>query len=311
MTEINKIIVDMLNGNQSNVNMKGLASNLGMSEKQLFVRLKQIINYGYKLEPSYCYNSDIYYKIVKEEICNNNSVRIKISSSEKVFRCIVISDIHIGHVNSNVNLLKRVYEYAAKENIHIILNCGDLIEGVHTTAKTNIKDIYEQLEILIKKYPYDRNINNFVVFGNHDYHSLYYDNLDISKTIANARYDIVPIGFGKGIVNLKNDKLLLEHTLSVSPDPELGDDTKISLVGHGHMMKTKTYDKLYICIPSLSLVSPDVTIDIIPGFVDLEINFEGGIFEFVKAKHMIIGDKIYQASESRCRIKELYKSIGR
>lgn len=304
MTDINKNIIELIGRNKS---IKEISSILGISEKQFFVRLKQIINYGYQIIPSYSYNSDIYYKLVKDNYTEEkNVVKLKMPNSIKEFRCIVISDNHIGNVDSDINLLNYVYEYATKNNINIILNCGDLIEGVHSTYKRNLNDIYDQIETIIKKYPYDKNINNFVIFGNHDYHSLHYDGLDIGKRIKNARYDIIPIGFGKGIVKLKEDSLLLEHELSVVENPNLGDDIKLVISGHGHMMKTKPYDRFYLCAPTLSYVYPDKNKDILPGFIDLEICFEKDKIDFVEAKHLVITPKIYEVSHSKCRIKKLF-----
>ena len=60
MTDINKRIIELIKQNKS---MKEICFLLGMSEKQLYIRIKQIIKYGYQLIPSYSYNSDIYYKI--------------------------------------------------------------------------------------------------------------------------------------------------------------------------------------------------------------------------------------------------------
>ena len=110
MTDINKSIIEMLNENR---NIKDIAHKLNISEKQLYVRLKQIINYGYQLVPSYCYNSDIYYKIEKGVYTpRENEISIKIPSSNKEFRCLVISDLHIGNIASDIELVKIVYEYA-------------------------------------------------------------------------------------------------------------------------------------------------------------------------------------------------------
>lgn len=300
MTDIDKLIINLIENNKG---IKEISNILNMSEKKLYFRIKQIINYGYQLKPSYNYNSDIYYKIMNEEYEDiNNEVSIKISNSNEEFRCIVISDTHIGNIDSDIDLLKKVYDYASKEGINIILNCGDLIEGVHSTSKKNINSLEDQMDFFVKKHPYDKNIRVFTILGNHDYHSLYYDGISILKVIKNLRYDIIPIGYGKGFVNIKKDYLMLEHELSIVENPEISRDTKISLVGHGHMMKTKLYDKLYLCIPSLSNVSPDKTKEIIPGFVDLNISFNHNKFDYIEAKHVIIAKKLYEASISRCRL---------
>ena len=306
MTDTNKIVLQLI---QENKSLKEICGILNISEKQLYIRIKQLINYGYQLVPTYCYNADIYYKLEKGiYVTKPNELNIKMTNSDKKFRCIFISDLHNGNISSNLDLAKIVYEYASKNDIRNIFICGDFLEGIHSSDKKSIVDIYTQLETFIKKYPYDKNINNYGIFGNHDYHSMHYDGLDISKRIGIARYDIVPIGYGSGLIKIKNDNFLIKHELSMTKNPKFLEDPKVIILGHGHMMKTKVYEKLYIGAPSLSYVSPDKTKQIIPGFIDMTFHLEKGKFEFVEVHHMIITPKVYEASVSRCRIKHIYKN---
>lgn len=302
MTDTNKRIINLLKENKS---MKQISVELGISQKQLFVRLKQIINYGYQLTPNYKYDSDICYDISKGIKKQNFDFNISVPKKNQNFRCIVLSDLHVGNINSDIKLLNYVYDYAIKNGINYILVCGDNIEGDYTTDKRNIKDVYDQVEYLIKNYPYDNGINNVMIFGNHDYHSLKYDGFNPANAIKSARYDIIPIGYGQGNVNIKNDSLILFHKLYEKAFPEVKQTDKIILSGHGHLMKTKLREQLWLCIPSLSYVSIDKTKDTIPGFVDLNIDFEKGKFEFLEAKHLIIAPKIVEISETRCKIKSL------
>lgn len=306
MAELNLIILDLIKENKS---LKEISSLLRISEKQLYVRIRQLMNYGYFLEPIYTYDSDIYYNINTRNINKekSNSIALKTPIDLKQLRCIVISDLHIGNVNSDLDLLKKVYDYASKNDIHIIFNCGDLIEGVHACDKRNINNIHDQIEFVINKYPYDKNINNYVIFGNHDYHEFHHMGLDISKRIENSRHDIVPLAFGQGIVNIKKEKILLQHELCAVNLPKIEDDIKLALVGHGHMMKTKVYDNLLLCVPSLSRVCPDKTKENIPSFLDLELHFTRDNFEFIRSKQMLVEPNIIPISESRCRMKVLEK----
>lgn len=306
MTEMNLKVLDLINENKS---LKEVVSILKMSEKQLYIRIKQLINYGYFLEPTYTCDSDIYYKINTRNINKekNNNVTIKVPTDLKELRCIAISDLHIGNINSDVDLLKKVYDYAAKNDIHIIFNCGDLIEGIHSCDKRNINNIHDQIEYIIDKYPYDNSIYNYMIFGNHDYHAFRHLGLDVSKKIENSRYDIVSLGFGQGIVNIKKEKILLQHELCAVDLPKVYDDAKLALVGHGHMMKTKIYDNLLLCLPSLSRVCPDKTKENIPSFIDLEMHFARDNFEFIRSKQMLVEPNIVPISESRCRMKVLEK----
>lgn len=303
MTEINNKIIELINMNK---NMREISEILNISEKQLYIRIKQIINYDYLLEPSYSYNSDIYYNIKNDNhILDRNRVSIKMSKDNNLFRSLVISDLHVGSIDSDIKLVDTVYEYAVKNGINNIFICGDVIEGDYTTTEKCIKSVYSQIEYFIKKYPYDKNINNFVIFGNHDYHSLYYDGLDISKTIKNSRYDIIPVGYGQGNVNVKNDNIILFHKLTDGFKPVINGE-KIVLSGHSHMMKTKLRDIFWIGIPTLSYKSNDKTKDVIPGFVDLSIDIENNRFEYAEAKHMIITPNVVQVSEVRGKVKNLF-----
>lgn len=306
MTEMNLKIMNLIIENKS---LKEIASILNLTEKQIYIRIRQIINYGYSLEPNYTYDSDIYYKINTRDINKipDNNITIEVPIDLKQLRCIAISDLHIGNINSNIDLLKKVYDYAAKNNIHIIFNCGDLIEGVHTCDKRNINNIYDQIEYVVQKYPYDKDINNYIVFGNHDHHAFYHMGLNISKKIESLRHDIVSVGFGQGFVNIKKEKISLQHDLCSVNLPKISEDVKLALVGHGHMMKTKVYDTLLLCLPSLSRVCPDKTKENIPSFVDLELHFTRDNFEFIRAKQMLVEPFITPISESRCRMKVLEK----
>lgn len=307
MLDINKTIINLLNQNK---NMREISSILNISEKQLYIRIKQIIDYGYILTPSYSYDADIYYKIEKELKPVKNEIKIGMPSSNREFRIIVISDLHKGNIDSDIKLSNIVYEYASKNGINIILFCGDMLENVYSSDKKSINNIYKQTETFVKKYPYDKNIINIGILGNHEYHSLTHDGLDIAKHISRSRYDIIPIGYGKGIVKIRDDSLYLKHKLENGQLPDEDEiNSKIVLSGHGHMMKTKFNDRLYLCVPTLSYVSPDKTKEVTPGFIDMTLYLEKNKFEFVEAHHMIITDKIQEISRSTCKIEKLFNNV--
>ena len=243
MTDINKIIIEAIKDNKS---LKEMCKLLNMSEKQIYIRIKQIIKNGYNIEPNYSYNSDIHYALKKEvKGLDRNRISIKMPNDKNNFRCLVISDLHIGSINSDIKLVNTVYDYATKNNINVILNCGDVIEGDYTSYQKNIKDVYSQVEYFIKKHPYDKNINNFMILGNHDHHSLVQDGFNVSNAIKNSRYDIIPVGYGQGNVNIKNDNIILFHKLKDGFKPIINGE-KIVLSGHSHMMKTKLRDIFWI-----------------------------------------------------------------
>lgn len=302
MTGINQKIIHLID---KNYNIKQISQILNISERQLYIRIKQIINYGYSLDANYCYNSDIYYNLKKDIKTDKYGVDIKLSKKENLFRSLVVSDTHIGSVDANIKLMDIVYDYATKNDINIIFNCGDVIEGNYTTSSKNIKNLHDQAEYFIKKHPYDKNIINFVVFGNHDLHSFIDYGFDFAKFVGNARYDIVPLGYGQGNVKIKNDSIILFHKLRDKYKPIINDE-KILLSGHGHLMRTKFNDILWLGIPTLSYQATDKNYDIIPGFVDLSLEIENGEFNKVIAQHLIINPKVVQVGEIRGKVKNLF-----
>lgn len=304
MSDTNLIILNMLMENKS---MKEISSELNITLKQLYVRIRQIINSGYNLTPAYGYSSNIYYDLLEEQIENKNEVTIEMLPHSNEFRCLVVSDNHIGNIDADMDLMKRVYEYAAKNNINIIFNCGDLIEGTRSSERRIIKDDYQQMEYFVKNHPYDKNINNFVILGNHDVHPLHYNNIDFLEVLKKYRYDIIPLGYGQGIVNIKDDSILLEHDLSVVENPNLKNNARLVLVGHGHLMRTKIYEQLQLCVPNLSYVSTDKNKQVIPGFIDMNINLEKGKFEYLQARHLILSPQILEVSQIKCRFNEVYR----
>lgn len=304
MTELNLKILELL---KENKNLREISHILSISIKEVYISIKQLMDYGYRLEPSYSYNSDIYYNFPKKDMnADRNSLDIKISKTDNYFRCLVVSDLHIGSTDSDIRLMDMVYDYAVRNGIHYIFNCGDVIEGDYTTSGKMIHNIHDQLEYFIKKHPYADGINNVLIFGNHDFHSLYYDGLDISKVIKNERHDIIPLSYGQGNVNVKNDSIILFHKLYDGFKPVINNGDKILLSGHGHLMKTKIKDVFWLGIPTLSHKSNDKTKEIVPGFVDLGITLENDKFEYLEATHLIINPNVVAVSESRCRIKTLF-----
>ena len=300
MSELNKQVIYLLFKHKS---IKQIATALNISEKEVYVNIKEIISFGKQIRPVFYYNSDIRFE---EGIKEDNKVKINLTKNDKSFRCLVVSDLHIGNKNSNIYLLDEVYEYAAKNGIRNILNCGDLIEGVYTSGSKNIKSVEEQIQTIIDKHPYDKNINVFAVLGNHDFHSYYYDNVDVGKIISDNRYDIKCFGYGKGIVKIDKDNVLLSHKIGKKNMPIINDNYKVQLIGHGHEMKTKAYDTFKLCVPTLSNVTTDSQIKSIPGFIDLRIDLEKEHFEFIEAKHLIVGNETLEVSKSSCRLKTLY-----
>ena len=300
MSELTKQILNLL---LKKLSIKQISQKMNITEKEVYINIKEIIKSGKNIVPNYYYDSNIRYELGKEK---ENQIEIKLNKMDNQFRTLVVSDLHIGDSKADINLMNYVYEYAAKNGIKNILNCGDLIEGIYTSGSKNIKTVEEQIDTVINQHPFDKNINVFGVLGNHDFHSYYYDKIDIAKLVHDERYDINFIGYGKGLIKVGMDNILLSHKIRKKNVPEIKENYRIQLIGHGHEMKTKAYDVFKLCIPTLSYISPDSKNKVLPGFMDLRIELEKNHFEYLESKHMLVLDEVIEVSKSSCRLKTLY-----
>lgn len=192
-----------------------IAQELNISNKQLFNRLLQLKNLGFDFKRKYYYSGDIVYSFYNDISISqpSNSVDIITSPEDQEIEAVVISDLHLGSVDERVDLLNKVYDYCVKNNIHTILNAGDIIDGMMGPNQKLHNNIFEQIEYAIKKYPFDKNILNYAVLGNHDFNALYRSGKDLALVLQNYRHDIIPVGYGTAEINIKNDKIVLRHPL--------------------------------------------------------------------------------------------------
>lgn len=209
---------------------------------------------------------------------------------------------HLGSKLERLDLLDRVYNYCIKNNIHIILNCGDIIDGVFGQCEKRIKDTYSQIDYLIKKYPFDRNILNFAVGGDHDHSALTCGYQDMIEILKNYRHDIVFQSYYNAIISIKNDKILLHHRVpqekSVTDGRTLENNEIIPIVLNGHLHKYATEQKksdgiVNALVPSLSDLN-----DSFPTALELTLMFTKGYISSTIFKQIYFGVKDSIISEA-------------
>jgi len=120
----------------------------------------------------------------------------------------------------------------------------------------------------------------------------------------NRRHDIIPLGYGSGHLNIKNDRIFVIHPNTPS-NVELESITSgLVLKGHGHNFKNIIHgNSVDIHLSSLSDISI-TKYDSLPGFVKATINFNNGIFNIGTFEQFVFLDKPYKVSELKY---ELFK----
>ena len=161
---------------------------------------------------------------------------------------IIISDTHLGSALENIKYLDRIYEYATINNIKTILHTGDLFQSTLRPVDKSYTAPFKQVEHVVKDYPKDDNIRNYILFGNHDFHLLRRD--DELYQVVSSRSDFNILGFKKAYF-LWNKFLFsanheIEHYKLQLPNV----DSYLRFVGHRHELKV-VGDKT-IMVPTLS-----------------------------------------------------------
>ena len=271
---------------------------LGISNKQLFNNLTNLRNKGFFLKRKYYSNGVIvYYPIETISDLNRYHERhenaIITAHSETYLKCLVISDLHFGNQLERTDLIDKAYEYCINNNIHIILCCGDLIDGTFTRGEQRISDIYLQIDHFIHDDPFDKNILTFSVAGDHDASALNKTAQDIIEIASNYRHDIIIGGYGNYGVYIKNERIALYHPIGTGII--FASDSSIVLKGHSHKYAAKLNEKgdaLSITVPSLSDIN-----DSFPTAVELTLQFRKGYIDFAVMKQIYFIDRPITLSE--------------
>lgn len=232
---------------KSNTSIEDIKQDLNISNKELLYGLKLLKARGIIIDKKIMLSSPNYLEIKPPFLNVPQGAKIYTKQDEKYARVFVISDLHMFSNKDSIESIDKVYDYCIKNGINIILICGDLIDSIEHDDKINVE---KQGDEFIKTYPYDKNITNISLMGNHEF--LYYlkTGIDFNEKLNSERIDFKSLGYRNGYVYLKNDYINLFHrvdncfstiTSEISP--------RISFHGHSHIC---SYNNNAIYVPSLS-----------------------------------------------------------
>ena len=279
-----------------------IAQELNISNKQLFKRLFRLKTMGFNVKKKYYYSGDIGYSLYNDvPLQPLNSVDIITSPEEQEFEAIVISDLHIGSTDERLDLLNRIYDYCVKNNIHTIFNAGDIIDGMFGHGDKLHDNIFDQIEYAIKKYPFDKNILNYAVLGNHDFDSLLKGGKDLALVLQKYRHDIVPIGYATAEVKVKNDKIVLRHPIEVAKNEPAKQYSRVVMFkGHYHRMEIlhASGDNCIVKVPALSNIH-FMDDYLVPSALKIKLNFNNGIITNIIIEQLLVESKIFAINSAK------------
>lgn len=271
--------------------------------------LKQIKNRGYNFNKTITSSGQIILKPNKSLNFDNNSRRLRINVKDRFFRCIFISDLHIGSIYERPKLLPKVFDYAKVHDIHIIINAGDTIDNIYPESNQVLinKTLPSQIKKLIRVYPYAEDIITLNLGGNHEYKSIIEDGYDILRKVESSRYDMVSLGYGMCKILLKDDSIAVIHDLKKSSKLDIPNDVSMIYKGHSHKAKNSYKEQKKTFIPAFSEDGTGAyEYKPLMGFLDVQYIFYDKLIERINTKQLaIVNGQIRQANEESVILRKI------
>lgn len=274
--------------------------------------LKQIKDWGYNFNKIITSTGQIILKPNRTLNIDNNPRRLRINIKDRLFRCIFISDLHIGSIYERPKLLPKVFEYAKVHDIHVIINAGDTVDNIYPDSNQVLvnKTLPSQIKKLIRVYPYSEDIITLNLGGNHEYKSIIEDGYDILRKVESTRYDMVSLGYGMCKILLKDDAIAVIHDLKKSNKIEVPNDVSMIYKGHSHKAKNSYKEQKKTFIPAFSEDGTSAyEYKPLMGFLDVQYIFYDKLIERINTKQLaIINGQIRQANEESVVLRKVPRS---
>jgi len=301
----NKVILNLLSEGYS---IQEIAETLNISPNKLSAYLRVLTNKGFNFHKKYYADGTILYTPNHEVFPQSLSgTPIYTEPSTDEITLIAISDLHFGNQLENPRALDTIYNYCINNNIHIIINTGDIIDAL-SFGFNGLKKYDNYADLIDKsfrKYPQDNSILNFTILGNHDLDALIHIGQNIAKYLENYRPDIIPIGIGEGELSLKNSSILIKHPLKLGEEQPHKHIQDYAFVLRGHRHQTVLIDSgvPQIFIPSLSNLKFHGN-ELPPEALKITIKFNNGHIHAINVSQLIIKGKVYPVNNLQIDLKE-------
>lgn len=286
--------LEIINKLKEEKNLNTISKELNVPILEVHKRIMRLKQEGYILKKFIYDDGNIEY-LVKcyPDFFKSNTATLKLCNRLK-FSAMLISDTHFGNEFECMNYLDEIYKYCKECDLHVIINGGDLVDGAFTQGNQTIDDPVKQLNYVIENHPFDDSIINLICLGNHDY-SLYKSGLDIKTVLENSRSDLIPLGYGLGIINVENDQIFVKHCIPEYSFEPL--NKKFVLEGHKHKMAFSEENGLLVNIPTLSNLI--LGKHEFPGAIRMDLTFDNdGTINTGRLEQFIFTDKMHTVNET-------------
>ncbi len=291
LSSLNELTINIINLVNLGKTNREICEKLNIDYRTLYFELKKVHGISRNYDREYFYDGKI---ISNGNIKNtyNKGSTLNIGNNN-ILRFLVISDLHYGNSQEDVDAVNRAFNYAKKRGINIILACGDFIDGAFSKGKQIIERYFKQFEHFALDYPYDKDIITFGVGGNHDYSVKFTDDFDFIKFCNMNRDDVIITNYANSFLNIGKEIIHMHH--EIKGFPKLKSSSKIILNGHAHqydIKQDKDNHRLNIYVPTISNL-----IQTVPEALEIELSLNNGIIENINIKEICFGNRDIILSE--------------
>ncbi len=246
-----KDILEML---KKDTSLEMMMETLALSHEELWQLLMDLKKDGYQLQRKHD-TRGMTYKLNREVHLGENQP-LTLYHKKDHLRFLVLSDLHIGSKDYSKNLVKETINYAKEQGIEHTIITGDFIDGVYKENKDSpFASVKDQISLAKEIYPYERTMHNYILLGNHDYHSVKSEGYDIKDFLERERSDFTILGYRLNYLIVKNVKIALFHPFikeDIKDFCAIKKQSDIILQGHSHHFKIESnHSPTHIYTPAL------------------------------------------------------------
>ena len=268
-------IKNLLNSGYS---VEEICQKTNLSMQEIFTEVNKLKESGIYYYPKYGNNGEIFY--TKNKV--NEDDELKFNPVDNKFSFVGIADLHVGSRYDDLKRLDILQDYIGTNDIHFIINTGDLIDGRSNENSSRLKRLFrleDQAFELLRKYPQLINLVTICVLGNHDLEAKSYDGFSFNEILRSSRHDFKVYSSGCGEIKVGNKTLFICHDINDRriKDRIKDDENMIVFSSHSHKSKENIYFNgkdmcLRYQLPSLSKI-PECE-NVASGFKRFDLYFD-------------------------------------
>ena len=304
---------EVLNRLRKDNTVSKICHDLRLDRETLFNIIKGFKENNLYFYPKICSNGDIVFSQKKQN--SDDSINLRVDDGS--FSFVSISDTHIGSIYDAPDRLDVIKEYIDQNEIRLLVNTGDLIDGpIHEnqSMEKRMNSLDDQIKEFINRYPYIDG-TNVVVLGDHDLKYKTDDGYNINKALKNERIDLKVYSSGAGVVKINSKEILLCHDASDTRIKSRITDDQILISGHSHMYMNNSRFTSYgstikVVCPSLSNL-PMYNHNM-PGFLKFSLLYRSGeLIKVIIDNYVFVDNKMYYVGPTTYFMNENKNSFTR